>query len=99
MRWTRPLPSMPSSVAIMLRPSGRWYASFVVQEPVRRTKAQAPGQVVGIDLGLEHFAVLAYSSGRVERIENPRFGAEQERSMQHQARLYLNGNIWKSAQS
>lgn len=76
--WTRPLPSQPSSVAIVLRPSGRWFASFVVEEPLRRTKPQASGRAVGVDLGLEHFAVLAYSDGRVERIENPRFLAEAE---------------------
>ncbi|WP_262003564.1 RNA-guided endonuclease InsQ/TnpB family protein [Microbacterium sp. Mcb102] len=80
-RWTRPLPSMPSAVTIIQRPTGAWYASFLVRVPVATSTPQAPGQVVGIDLGLEHFAVLAYSSGRVERIENPRLLSEEERKL------------------
>ncbi|GAB3809657.1 RNA-guided endonuclease TnpB family protein [Micromonospora zhanjiangensis] len=56
-RWSRPLPSDPSSVAIIRDASGRYFASFVVQttdEPLPKTDSQ-----VGIDLGLTHFAVMS----------------------------------------
>jgi IS605 OrfB family transposase len=66
-RWSRSLPSEPSSVTVVKDAAGRYFASFVVEagtEPLPETAAEA-----GIDLGLTHFAVL--SDGR--KIDNPRF--------------------------
>jgi putative transposase len=72
-RWSRPLPSEPSSVTIVKDSAGRYFASFVVQaEPGTLPQAEP---VVGIDLGLEHFAVL--SNGR--KIAAPRFLRHAER--------------------
>ncbi|WP_157411534.1 RNA-guided endonuclease InsQ/TnpB family protein [Actinoplanes rectilineatus] len=56
-RWSRTLPSDPSSVAIIKDAAGRYFASFVVQtadEALPPTESE-----VGIDLGLTHFAVLS----------------------------------------
>jgi len=56
-RWSRQLPSEPSSVTLIRDAAGRHFASFVVQttdEPIPPVKAE-----VGIDLGLTHFAVLS----------------------------------------
>nr|WP_233257939.1 transposase [Micromonospora sp. S4605] len=56
-RWSRTLPSDPSSVTIIKDAAGRYFASFVVQtmdEPLPETDSE-----VGIDLGLTHFAVLS----------------------------------------
>ncbi|MBG0816685.1 RNA-guided endonuclease TnpB family protein [Planomonospora sp. ID82291] len=66
-RWSRSLPSEPSSVTVIKDAAGRYFASFVVEvgeEPLPETAAE-----VGIDLGLTHFAVT--SDGR--KIGNPRF--------------------------
>jgi putative transposase len=69
-RWSRPLPSVPSSVSVICEPDGRYYASFVVERdpallpPVTRT--------AGIDLGLARFAVVAASDGTAEVVANPR---------------------------
>ncbi|MFV2013777.1 RNA-guided endonuclease TnpB family protein, partial [Micromonospora sp. LOL_027] len=53
-RWSRILPSDPSSVTVIRDAAGRYFASFVVQtsedEPLPPTDAE-----VGIDLGLTHF--------------------------------------------
>lgn len=56
-RWSRTLPSDPSSVAIIKDATGRYFASFVVtttDEPLPEVESG-----VGIDLGLTHFAVLS----------------------------------------
>ena len=56
-RWSRSLPSDPSSVTVIRDAAGRYFASFVVQttdEPLPPS-----GSEVGIDLGLTHFAVLS----------------------------------------
>src|SRR5262252_5377453 len=73
-RWSRPLPSEPSSVTILKDPAGRYFASFVIETRPGSLPETLP--VVGIDLGLTHFAVL--SDGR--KIAAPRFlrGAEKD---------------------
>ncbi|MDP9845786.1 RNA-guided endonuclease InsQ/TnpB family protein [Streptosporangium lutulentum] len=66
-RWSRSLPSDPSSVTVVKDAVGRYFASFVVEttdEPLPTSP-----NAVGIDLGLTHFAVL--SDGR--KVANPRF--------------------------
>src|SRR5437773_2159617 len=55
-RWSRPLPGDPSSVTVIKDAAGRYFASFVIQtEPDALPPAEP---VTGIDLGLNHFAVL-----------------------------------------
>ena len=74
-RWSRDLPSEPSSVTVVKDASGRYFASFVVQtcdESLPETGAE-----VGIDLGLTSFAVL--SDGTV--IKNPRILRRAERKL------------------
>lgn len=56
-RWSRELPTAPSSVTIVKDAAGRYFASFVVttsDEPMRELDSE-----VGIDLGLTYFAVLS----------------------------------------
>ncbi|MCX5441100.1 MULTISPECIES: transposase [unclassified Streptomyces] len=74
-RWSRPLPSAPSSVTVVNDPSGRYFASFVVDvEPAELDPVEAE---VGIDLGLTTYAVL--SNGKT--IDNPRFLRRAERKL------------------
>lgn len=74
-RWSRDLPSVPSSVTVVKDAAGRYFASFVVDtadEPLPETVAE-----VGIDLGLTHFAVT--SDGR--KITSPKFLRRAERRL------------------
>ncbi|GAA1798281.1 RNA-guided endonuclease TnpB family protein [Planosporangium flavigriseum] len=57
-RWSRSLPSEPSSVTIVKDAAGRYFASFVVQTTQDEPLPEADAEV-GIDLGLTHFAVLS----------------------------------------
>ncbi|MFC7381414.1 RNA-guided endonuclease InsQ/TnpB family protein [Sphaerisporangium rhizosphaerae] len=70
-RWSRPLPSEPSSVTVVKDAAGRYFASFVVETGAGTGEVPLPERAaeVGIDLGLTHFAVT--SDGR--KIGNPRF--------------------------
>ncbi|MFV2085355.1 RNA-guided endonuclease InsQ/TnpB family protein [Micromonospora sp. LOL_021] len=66
-RWSRILPSDPSSVTVIRDAAGRYFASFVVRatdEPSPPTDAE-----VGIDLGLTHFAVMSDGT----KVAAPRF--------------------------
>jgi len=66
-RWSRPLPSPPSSVTVIRETDGRYYVSFVVD----RAHAPLPHceREVGLDVGLDRLAVT--SAGEI--IANPRF--------------------------
>ena len=74
-RWSRELPSPPSSVTVIKDSAGRYFASFVVEvddKPLPETTHE-----VGIDLGLTHFAVL--SNGK--KIASPKFLRRAERRL------------------
>jgi putative transposase len=74
-RWSRPLPSQPSSVTVIREPDGRYYASFVVERAA--TPLPACDREVGIDLGLT--SLIVASDG--ELIANPRFLRAKERKL------------------
>lgn len=56
-KWSRPLPSLPSSVTVIKDSSGRYFASFVVE--VEPTPIPDNGNTVGVDLGITTFATLS----------------------------------------
>jgi putative transposase len=65
-KWSRELPSEPSSVTVIQDAAGRYFVSFVCEvEPIQQP---TPNDGVGIDLGITTFATL--STG--EKIANPR---------------------------
>jgi putative transposase len=74
-RWSRHLPSAPSSVTVIRDAAGRYFASFVVHaapDPLPET-----GAGCGIDLGLRHFAVMDDGS----KISSPRFLRRAEKKL------------------
>ena len=79
-RWSRPLPSGPSSVTVSLDAAGRYHASFVLE--VAEAPLPAIDRVVGVDLGLSTFATL--SDGR--RIDNPCWLRQREKALRRSQR-------------
>ena len=65
-RWSRDLPSDPSSCTIIKDAAGHYFASFVVE--VDRPQLEPNGNAIGIDLGLKTFAAL--NTG--EKIDSPK---------------------------
>lgn len=80
-RWSRTLPSAPSSVTVVKDAAGRYFASFTVQTDPSEAPPGTDGEI-GIDLGLTHFAVL--SDGR--KIDNPRFLRRAEKRLRRSQR-------------
>jgi putative transposase len=80
-RWSRALPSTPSTVTMVKDSSGRYFASFVVEtDPTADLERFGPGDempALGLDLGLTHFAVL--SDGRT--IDSPKFLRRAEKKL------------------
>jgi putative transposase len=80
-KWSRPLPSKPSSVTVIKDRAGRYFLSCVVE--VQRTIKPANQEAVGIDLGLKTFAVL--STG--EKANSPNYSRLNRKIRRSQRRL------------
>lgn len=70
MRWSRNLPSEPSSVTIIREADGKYYASFVVDVPP--TPLSPLEREAGVDLGIARLATIADNDGRRIDIPNPK---------------------------
>jgi putative transposase len=78
-RWSRDLPSGPSSVTIIAEPDGHYYASFVVE--VGLTPLPVVGQEAGIDLGVARLATVADTGGGRTDVANPKHLARARRKL------------------
>ncbi len=78
-KWSRTLPSTPSTVTVVRDSAGRYFASFIVETDPAADLALMPDTdtVVGIDLGLAHFAVLSDGT----KIDSPRFLRRAEKKL------------------
>jgi putative transposase len=79
-RWSRLLPSAPSSVTVIRDAAGRFFASFVIEvspQPLPET-----GRECGIDLGLGHFAVMDDGT----KVASPRFLRRAEKKLRRAQR-------------
>ncbi|MFD8733534.1 RNA-guided endonuclease InsQ/TnpB family protein [Streptomyces sp. NPDC059618] len=75
-RWSRVLPSTPSTVTVIKDAAGRYFASFVVETAASETLPKTTPEI-GIDLGLGHFAV--FSDGT--KVNSPRFLRRAEKRL------------------
>lgn len=70
-RWSRQLPSTPSSVTIIREPDGHFYASFVVE--VAATPLPLIDREAGVDVGVARLATVATTDGRRVDVANPKY--------------------------
>ena len=78
-RWSRDLPSTPSSVTIIREPDGHYYASFVVDrnsQPLPATNREA-----GLDLGINRLVTCADTDGERADIPNPKHLQAKQRTL------------------
>ena len=78
-RWSRELPSEPSSVTIIREADGHYYASFVVD--VAATPLSVLDREAGVDVGLSRLATVATSDDKRTDIENPKRLARKLRKL------------------
>ncbi|MFD6821647.1 RNA-guided endonuclease InsQ/TnpB family protein [Streptomyces sp. NPDC060085] len=78
-KWSRTLPTTPSSVSVIKDAAGRYFASFVIDTDSAADAARMPetDRTIGIDLGLTHFAVLSDGT----KIDSPRFLRRAEKKL------------------
>ncbi len=70
-RWSRELPSQPSSVTIIREPDGHYDASFVVE--VASTPLPPVDQEAGVDVGITRLATIATNFGARTDVANPKY--------------------------
>ncbi|WP_043264837.1 RNA-guided endonuclease TnpB family protein [Streptomyces sp. CT34] len=75
-KWSRTLPSTPSTVTVIKDSAGRYFASFVVKTGPQEVLPTTTPQI-GMDLGLGHFAVLSDGT----KIDSPRFLRRAEKQL------------------
>ncbi len=80
-KWSRPLPSEPSSVTVIKDRAGRYFVSFVVE--IQPEIKPAQNQAIGIDLGLQTFAAL--SNG--EKVSSPDYSNLDRKIRRSQRKL------------
>lgn len=78
-KWSRTLPTTPTSVTVVKDAAGRYFASFVIDTDPAAGQARMPetDRTIGIDLGLTHFAVLSDGT----KIDSPRFLRRAEKKL------------------
>ncbi|MGP3736216.1 RNA-guided endonuclease InsQ/TnpB family protein [Streptomyces sp. GDS52] len=78
-KWSRTLPTTPTSVTVIKDAAGRYFASFVIDTDPAADTARMPDtdRTIGIDLGLTHFAVLSDGT----KIDSPRFLRRAEKKL------------------
>jgi putative transposase len=78
-RWSRELPSAPSSVTIVREPDGHYYASFVVDLPA--SALPLVQRESGVDLGLTRLATIAATDGTRTDLNNPKHLSRKQRKL------------------
>ena len=78
-RWSRQLPSAPSSVTIIREPDGHYYASFVVD--VTAIPLPAVQREAGVDVGVARLATVANTDQARIDVENPKHLGRKQRKL------------------
>lgn len=78
-KWSRTLPTAPTSVTVIKDAAGRYFASFVIDTDPAADQNRMPetDRTIGIDLGLTYFAVLSDGT----KTDSPRFLRRAEKKL------------------
>jgi putative transposase len=80
-KWSRPLPSEPSSVTVIKDRTGRYFLSFVVE--IQPIHVDAENQGIGVDLGIKAFATLSND----EKVQAPSYAKLDRKIRREQRKL------------
>ncbi|MBE9117287.1 transposase [Lusitaniella coriacea LEGE 07157] len=68
------------TVTVSLEPSGKYFASILTEAEGENPTASTEGRVIGIDLGLTHFAIMSDGT-KVSKYNNPKHLAKHEKNL------------------
>jgi putative transposase len=76
----RPIDGIIKTVTISRNPSEKYFASILFEVEENDPEIFTEGNVIGIDLGLTHFAIVSNGS-KTSKFDNPRHLAKHERNL------------------
>jgi putative transposase len=76
----RPIEGKVKTVSVSKCPSGKYFASILSEVEGDTPQISTDGDVIGIDLGLKHFAVVS-NGEKVSKFDNPKHIAKHERNL------------------
>ena len=76
----RPIEGVIKTVTVSKDSSGKYYASILTEMEGKNPASSTEGRVIGIDLGLKHFAVTS-DGNKVSKYDNPRHLAKHEKNL------------------
>ncbi len=76
----RPIEGTIKTVTVSKEPSGKYYASILTELEGDNPLSSTDGKVVGVDLGLKHFAVVSDGS-KVSKYDNSKHLAKHEKNL------------------
>ena len=68
------------TVTVSKDPSGKYYASILLETEGENLVPSSEGRVIGVDLGLKHFAVTSDGS-KVSKFDNPKHQVRHEKNL------------------
>ncbi len=68
------------TVTVSKDPSGKYYASILLETEGENLLPSSEGRVIGVDLGLKHFAVTSDGS-KVSKFDNPKHQVRHEKNL------------------
>ena len=77
----RPIEGTIKTVTVSLDPSGKYFASILIEVEGNNPHTSTDGKVIGIDLGLTHFAITSDGTGKISKYDNPRHLAKHEKNL------------------
>jgi putative transposase len=76
----RAIEGIIKTVTVSKCPSGKYFAAILFEVDGDTPEASSEGDVIGIDLGLKHFAVVS-NGEKVSKFENPKHIAKHEKNL------------------
>jgi len=76
----RTIEGIIKTVTVSLDPSGKYYASILIETEGENPTPSTEGKVIGIDLGLKHFAVTS-DGNKVSKYDNPKHLSKHEKNL------------------
>lgn len=76
----RPIDGKIKTVTVSLTPSGKYFASILMEVEGELPISSTEAKIIGIDLGLSHFAIVSDGS-KVSKYDNPRHLAKHEKNL------------------
>ncbi len=82
----RPLDGELKTVTVSKTPSGKYYASVLMEYEGASVESCTSGKVIGIDLGIKDFAIC-YDGEKTSKFSNPKHLAKSEKKLAKKQRI------------